>query len=119
MAPPKWASGWGSMVISMLAGTAGGLFCGEIVAPTGVGLWRLFVSLLLSPLSIVVGAQATTIEMLRGPLEVGAVLFWPGLVSLMMVWKRSRSPFLLIAITMWTFQAFFQITRRLEVLLSV
>lgn len=103
----------------MLAGAAAGLFSGELIAPTGISAWRLFVSLLAAPLSLVVGAQATTIDVLRVPLEVGALLFWPVWVGLMVAWKRSRSPILLVAMTMWTFQAFFQVTRRLEVLLSV
>lgn len=115
----RQSSGWGAMAISMLVGAGTGLLGGEFVSPTGASLWRMFVSLLLSPISIVVGAQATTIEVMRAPLEVGGVLFWPVLVGLTVLWRRGRSPFLLLAIAMWTFQAFFQITRRLEVLLSV
>ena len=50
---------------------------------------------------------------------MGALLFWPGLAALIMGWKKSRSPLLLLATALWTSQGFFQITRRLDVLMSV
>ncbi|WP_147442113.1 hypothetical protein [Corallococcus exercitus] len=73
---------------------------------------------LLSPLAIVVGGAAVTLDPLSKLFLVGGLLFWPGYLLLARWWLRRGVIWALPLMFLWCGQGFFQFVHRYWMIMS-
>lgn len=98
-----WATAFGLML-----GLAADLLDAEF-RPTFA---TVFAAIVLSPIAVVLGGPATTVDGLRDFLTVCGVLFWPVYGALLWVFARARRRIWVVFIAVWCLLGFFQIAHR-------
>jgi hypothetical protein len=116
---PKAGSGtkWWPAVLAVAVGVALG-FAGDLLDGRDLSASQVGAALLLSPLAGWTGPIAVTVPGLVLPLSIGAFLFLPVEVFLIVRWRRRGNLRYLIVLCAWTAQAYFQMVHRMDVMMS-